>query len=420
MGYEFKRAISDPSHFVNLYIDYAKDCTDAAWDFHEALAYYLMSLATHGLQWYMPGVKVGMRTNLYILQYGPSRIARKSHAMKLAQGVQQAALPGVAVTPQFTPKGFAEQLAERPQQSSAVWIDEFTKIIVQMATQSWMSDLRQMFLTMYTEEDHAYRLSSKGQGAKKSVDEVVIAGASVSILGNITPAIIQHIKPFDIEDGFLARFAIISPTHRPKRKSQRELFEDIGGKNDLVRILIKIRERCQYLRNRRSQGGIKDTVIRTDRAVDIIDEFQAENERPVEGSDTVDVMVECIGEMAIKLAILNAVGRPGAPGDGPVEITAPDAESAVETARKWRQWATTFTGSMYHNEFERLLMRAEAFLRRKGGRQSRREISRMMHLPKRQLDEVEFTLVERGIIRIDLDEGKKKPIQVWALRKEEP
>ena len=112
-GYKFTRCVTDPQHFINQYVDYAAERTDAAWDYHEAQAVMLLSLATQGIYWHIPAVPGGLATNLYMLNHGRTSDAKKSTVMNIASEVQRKAMPGVDIPENFTPGALEEILEDR-------------------------------------------------------------------------------------------------------------------------------------------------------------------------------------------------------------------------------------------------------------------------------------------------------------------
>jgi hypothetical protein len=142
----------------------------------------------------------------------------------------------------------------------------------------------------------------------------------------------------------------------------------------------------------------------------------------IESSDLVDdersrAMLQRMNALTIKLAMLAAIGRPGAVESKELHVTPEDASWAVAVARRWVAYAVAFGKQVGETEFERLIDRAMRIVRKKK-RVPRRVVAQNVHTAKRTMDDIEATLVDRGEIWVDRVEAKGKPTMViWeALR----
>lgn len=422
MAYHHERAVADPDCFTNKYIDYASLLTDASHDYHECMALFLLSIATQGLKLMLPSMPKGLRTNLYIIQYGISSYSRKSTAMEIAEDIQQRALAGVALPPSFTPGGLEEAVAQKSDQPAALFADEFGRILDQMHHQSFMAGLRGFLLTMYGKEDWEYRRTSKG--AKKKVEDVVmIRNSHLCLAGNVTPAQVKYIKPQDIEDGFLARFGIIWPQDKPSRKGMGEMEQDNQKRNNLVLHLSKIRQLAKNIKAI-SDGSHPDHHADVEyvkmeyHAMRTLDAYQEELETAKHVIDTSAIMSERTGVMAIKIAMLLAISRGDPARKHRLIIEVEDAVGAVSVARKWKGWAEKFAGSLYESDVEKHVRRAESLMVEHGPSYARYKIAKRMRMSKRELDEVQMTMIDRGIIGLSEERvgDSKKPSLMWTLR----
>ena len=410
MPYKFKSAVAGADSFVNKYIEYASQLTDAAHDYHEAMAFFLLSIAAQGMKLDLPNMPNGLRPNLYLIIYGVSSHSRKSTAMDIAKDICQRAIPGVQLPANFTPGGLEEELAERPMAPSALFADEFSRVLDQMHHQSYMSGLRGFLLTMYSTETWEYRKTSKGKS--KTRDEVVIKGSHLCIAGNVTPVITKHLEPRDIEDGFLARFGIINPASKPPRKKIGELTRNERARNSLVMQLSGLRQFCKkHAPSPEDPEARPFPISISEPALDALDEFQEKLEKRNE-IDTSMIMMERIGIMSFKLAMLIALGRQDLATMKGVNIGVADVHSAVAIADKWCDWGVNFAGSLYESEIEKHIRRASGWLNEYDGQIPRWQVAKKMRLSKRQLDEVQMTMLDRGLITLEErkvgDAGKPK------------
>ena len=425
MAYHFERSVADPDCFINKYIDYASLLTDASHDYHEAMALFLLSIATQGVKLLLPSMPNGLRTNLYIIQYGISSYSRKSTAMEIAEDIQRRGLAGCNLPPSFTPGGLEESVSHKTNEPSALFADEFGRILDQMHHQSFMAGLRGFLLTMYAKEDWEYRKISKG-GKNKVEDVLKIEKSHLCIAGNVTPAQVKYIKPQDIEDGFLARFAMIWPQDKPRRKGMGDLEMDVRQRNHLVLHLSKIRQLSKNIREI-AQPGHPDhhpdvEYVKMDHyALVTLDQFQEELETAHHVIDTSAIMSERTGIMAFKIAMLIAINRGEPERKHRLIIEQEDAVSAVSIARKWKKWASMFAGSLYESDVEKHIRRAEAIMVEHGPKMARWQVAKRMRMSKRELDEVQMTMIDRGLLSLKEEKmgESSKPSLMWTLRCDE-
>ena len=414
--YRFEFCVTDPGHFVNRYINYAKDRTDAPWDYHEAQALMLLSIATQGILWHLPAMPGGLSTNLYILNHGRTSKAKKSTAMKIAKEIQRKAMPGSDIPENFTPGALEEVMADHNGRPSMLWADEFNGHLERMHHQSFMAGLRSFLLTMYGEREWTYKRVNKGKNKTKE-DMIRITDAHLCISGNTTPAIVDMLTPKDIDDGFLARFGIIWPQDIPSNKGLREMKCDEKERDFLVDWLKDMRDMVIDITDleARNDGKYKAVVVE-DEAYDVLDDYQVVLSDNADNNDEqTQSMTQRLCVMAMKISIMLAVGRPGRLLADHITITGEDAEWAVDIVSKWEKWAELFVSSMRKDTFQREIDIAAACLAGNNGRLSRTFIARRLRLSKYKLDELQLTMVDRGLINLreEKPDGNRKPTMYW-------
>lgn len=413
--YKFERCITDPHHFINRYIDYAQERTDASWDYHEAQAIMLLSLATQGILWQIPAVPGGLGTNLYMLNHGRTSDAKKSTVMSIASEVQRRAMPGVDIPENFTPGALEELLEERSNRPAMLWADEFNGHLDKMHHQSYMAGMRGFLLSMYGKRNWKYQRVSKGKS--KTKDMVEITNAHLCIAGNTTPAVTDTLKSSDIDDGFLARFAIIWPQDAPKLKGLRDMTYDEDARDTLSGWLRDIRDMVIQISELEDRSiGEYSTLVASDEAYDVLDEYQRDLSKRGPGRcEQTQCMMQRLPVMALKISVLMAVGRPGRLMADHITVTEEDAQWAVGIVRKWERWAELFVASMSRDILSKEINIAAAHLRENGGKASRTAMARRLRLTRFKLDEVQFTMADRGLIYMREIRSKDgaRPAMYW-------
>jgi hypothetical protein len=417
--------VTNPNNFIRRYIQYAAELNDSPWDYHEAIALTLLSCATQGLKLNIPKIPFGLRTNLYIMLLGDSFRMRKSVAMSRGKLLLDESMPMVALPTSFTLEGLQNALAEREDAPTAIIADEFSYHLGRMMRVQYMEGLRGFLLQMYNNESWIYRRSDKGN-VKKTEDIIRINGCHLSILGNVTPDIKTDLSERDMKDGFLGRFLVISPEEKPPRsKLHEDCTEDFGSRAVMIQFLKDVVKFCSNMKRAENiaheRGRYFNAVEMSIEALMVIDAFQEEIENKRYDSHSVGVMVQRLTDYALKAAILIAVGEIDLKVASRVDVEAEHAKQAVELCNKWMGWAEKFGGEIGHSPLESKIQKAAEFVENRG-LVLRSDICRLLHLTKREADDIQNTLLDRGLIVVGKIRKKnsRKSAVVWKWHSYEP
>ena len=406
--YNFKHNIIDPDNWIHRYIMYAQERTDASWDYHEAVALSLIATATYGLRMEMPHVPDGLKTNLYLILFGPSTFSRKSTAMEIGKDIQTHSIPSASLPANFTPGGFEEEIAIRSNQASLLLVDEFSGILEKIHHQKYMAGLAEFIMTMYKESNWQYSRTSKG-GKEKVRDIVQIEGAHLSIVGNTTPTVMYRINETDVESGFLARFAVIAPDARPERKPIYKLPPlDEVKRNDLIDDLIDLQAACLSMKDSYKNCAYKMQVLRA------CDKFQSEIEQ-YDVPEHTKIMLQRIPVMALKIAMCIAAAGTDPTKLTRLQVTIDDMNQAIGIARKWARWASAFSKETSKNRFENNIDKTIKLIN-DSKKISRSKVARTLRVSARDLDIIQTTLLDRGLILLQefQPEDKQRPMLVYT------
>lgn len=395
-------------HWIRDYIDYAAQRTDASHAYHEAAALICLAVATPNVRAQLAPYPKGLPTNLYTLIIGDSTRSRKSTAIAIAADVVDAAIPHSRIAEGFSPEAFVETLSERPR-NSTIWApDEFSETLLKVRNAKYMAGLVGLLLTIYSGHDYTARRHSKRvKGGDTEEDMDVIIAPNLSILAATTPAIFEGLTAADVTSGLLPRFAVVFPASKPPRRPFHQLTDvSLGVRNQLVQRLHEIYRRAVAA----------DHAVRWGAgALEVIDDFARGLEESDEPNEAIRVMQQRLTAMTVKVAMLSAVGRAeGLPERGEVICTADDAVMAIAVVDRWSHDAHVFAERVGETEFESKLARCLALVRQQQA-MSRRDLARAAHCPKRMMDDIEATLLDRGLIRVLERETHGRPQIFWAL-----
>lgn len=394
-------------HFLAQWITYASGRTDAAHEFHEAAGLCLLAGATPRIRARLAPYPNGLSTNLYALLIGASTTSRKSTSKDLARDVQARALPGSLCADHFSPEGFVEAMAGRPNDSTSLYVDEFSELLDKLHHAKHMAGLRGLLLTVYAGDDYTYRRHSKrSKNGERVDDEDVLEGPHLTILGATTPVVFNLLNESDVTCGLLPRFAIVMPESKPPRRA----FYEVGGDTERQRSSL-----VAWLHRLHEWSTKEQRVVRFDEGVlERLDTFAESVEKTATNRpEGARAMLQRLMPMAVKVAMLIAAGDPRTLDLPMLEVTTHDAAAAILIARRWEEYAVTFASRIGETDFERQVQRCLAVIRGKE-RVQRRTVARACHMEKRMLDSVEATLADRGLIDVDRTETGGRPSVEWT------
>jgi len=415
LGYEYYHCIRNPDNFIRKYIEYARKLSDAPWDFHEGMALFLLSCITHGLKLYIPSHPYGLRTNMYMIFYGESHKSRKSTAMNRGRFILNRVAPWCELPENFSPGGLEEALAERPGEATALISDEFAFHLEKMMKAQYMTGVRGFLLTMYNQEKWKYKRTSKG--SKKEEDVVLIEDAHLGIVGNLTPAICGSLTERDMMDGFLGRFVFINPEKKPPRIPLDEFVEeDIQAREWLIDYMRKVLQFCDNMKAARQANDKFFPVKMTKPALKVIDAFQEKVENYKSVNSSVTTMIQRVTDYCIKTSILIAAGEFDPEIAALLTVRPEHARQAVKLCNKWMRWATTVGEALGRNPFEDKIQRALNAIAAHGI-MPRSIVARTLHFTKPELDIIQSTLIDRGLIYLTQakKKGSHKPTLLWRF-----
>jgi hypothetical protein len=407
-SYQFTPAFP-ADHFVTGFIDYGAECVDAAHEHLETTALILLATATPGVRARLRQYPRGLPTAFYAILIGESTRSRKSSVAGLGLDLLTDAVPECRLAEQASPEGFIEQLAQRQTDSSLWYVDEIGEALDGLTHRKYLTGLRGLLLELYEGRPYRYKRTTKRTKAGTPiVDELTVDRPHLSVLGATTPAIFEIITGRDVRSGFLARFAVTMPAQTPPRRGLEEPTEDLT----LRRAALAHRLSEIYLWAKPADRRVQFLG----NALAIVDQFALSIETgDALANDRSRAMLQRLNAMTVKLAMLAAVGRPGAVDRDHLVVTPEDAAIAVQVASRWRDYAIAFGERVGETALEQLMERALRVVQKR--RQcSRREVAQLVHCTKKTMDEVEATLLDRGAIEVKTIESKSGPAaRVWTV-----
>jgi hypothetical protein len=393
-------------HFVTEWVSYCASRTDAAHEIHELAALILLASATPRLRMELRSGTVS--SNLYGLVVADSTISRKTTAKEFAKLAHCAAFTADTLCPDASsPEGFFEHMSEQP--CSTLYSDEFGELLRKMQSAKFMAGFGTHLLEMYGGGNHVYRRASKRTKTKETTrDELIAADVHLNILGLTTPTTLGMLTRADIQNGLLARFAIVMPEAKPERMSYFATAapEELRVFNGLVSTLANLRVwATAELHPVRFAQGVFDRLETL--ALEI-------EQEAISAGDSGRIMLHRLTPMAAKVAALLAAGQPNVTEAHELTITRAEADGANTIVRRWMKYALTFASRVGENDFERNVGSCLRLVRERG-RVTRTEIARCVRVERRVLDGIRDALLDRAEIAVNHSQGDDggRPFETW-------
>jgi Protein of unknown function (DUF3987) len=341
-------------------------------------------------------------TGFYAMLIGDSTRSRKSTSGALGLDLLHDAVPDCQLAEQASPEAFVEQLAMRSHDSTLWYVDELGEALDKLHHAKYMAGLRGLLLSLYDGRSYRYKRTTKKTKKGEAVDDsLVVNQPNLAVLGATTEAIFEVVTARDVSSGFMARFAVVMPTSRPPRMGLSEATDDVTNQRDalaawLTRLYVW------------AKTGPR-TVRFTGNALALIDAFAEEIESSAAiSNERARAMLQRLNAMSVKIAMLTAAGRPDAGGGDELQITPDDARAAVAVAARWRDYAIAFGERVGETAFEQLVDRATKVVKAKK-HVPRRVVAKNVHCSKRTMDDIQGTLVDRGVITVTEIDGPSGP-----------
>jgi hypothetical protein len=396
---------SDPS-FVERYIAWARQVGDAAVQYHEAGAFILLSSLLAGSV-RLPTRYGSISPNLWFMILADTTLTRKSTAMDLATDILLEVDDGLLLATDGSIEGFMQGLSTRAGKVSLFLRDEFTGFMDQMANKDYMSGFKE-FLTKLYDGRTQKRLLRKEEITIRDPRLIIFAGGIRSKMQRI-------VKHEDVESGFIPRFVFITADSDPSRVrplGPPEAAMD-NGRAEIVaemRSLYQARQTMQPIMFQGKVVGEQPVVTDATMTASAWARYNQVEQTLTDialssGEDISDILVPMYVRLAVnilKAAILLAASRTL---EGPVEVTEVDIIRAAAYGDVWRRYAQDIIVNVGKGPMEHKIEVIYRAIVRKGTA-PRSRLMQAYHMTAREMDDVEKTLVNRGLITKGGTEGR--------------
>lgn len=371
-------------NWLDLYTEWASDCTDAPSIFHTWGGYMALASAL-GRQvtfdfgpWKLP-------CNLYVLLLAPSSIFRKTTELNLSRriagkvGAYQLAADG-------SPEGLIDDLQKNSQ--GTLYYSELASLLAAF-NRDYSSSLRPLLTELYDCPD-TYRRRLRSQ-------EITVESPSVNIFAaSVLDWVLDRIKQADFAGGFLTRFVIVIATEK-EQSFAIPPPSDIKAENALVKRLHDVKESVK--------GDVDLEPIRRP-----YEAWAAGFEKRAK-SPLLAAFISRLAIMGLKLTVLEQAAE-----DASTHLTEDALGRAISNVETVTDTIEDLEENElgYGNDRESQDLRKVSRLIREAGEIQRTELMQKSRLTKKRLESALSTLTESGqaLVKTYRKPDGGRPLQV--------
>lgn len=382
---------------VDEYIDWAKSIGDAAWQYHQASAFVLLSALLSG-NVRLPTSFGTLLPNLWFMILADTTLTRKTTAMDLGIDMLLEIDPDAVLATDGSVEGLFTALGGRPGRPSVFLRDEFSGFLDAMFKKEYMAGTAESLTKLY---DGKFQKRVLRKETVEVRDPVLILYA-----GGIKSRVQQLLSYEQVASGFLPRFIFITaesdisrlqPLGPPTEKS-------VGQRN---RIRDRFATIAGHYANRRTSGLVlggstvqqsrpweaqltQDAWHRYNKIEsDLLTVGLASNHK-----DILTPTFDRLSKSGLKVATLIAASRRL---EDEIIVTEEDLCKAFSYVEFWRKFGVEILDNIGKSASEHQIAKIVAFIERKPGC-TRGEVMQQFHLSAVDTTRVFDTMEQRNLI----------------------
>lgn len=408
---DFKLEYHTGGTFIEAYADWAENQVDAPREYHEAGAFMILSaIISSGME---IETSIGnLKTNLWILILGETTLTRKTTAMRMAMKMLgEVDDDAMLATDEGSIEGIMDAMQLRPHKASVFYRDEIAGMFKSMVRKDYLSGMLESFTKLY-DGDNFKRLLRK---------EVIHVRDPIFIFfgGGIRQATLGSMREEHLTSGFIPRFLwVIGETSPERIRPLGKRTDDArAGEDALIQRLGRVhrnynRTQIVEIAGQSVEIPASESLILadlTDEAWELYNSFDNTfitwaNEQ--QQRDLIMPIMSRTATNALKMAALLAAERQEPSIDSRVTVEATDLAHALKYVLKWMPHTMEVIANAGVSAAETLIRRVHDNIKRQPGIQ-RSTLMRNHHLTARDFQQIQDTLRERMLIRVEKD-GKSE------------
>lgn len=386
--------------FIDMYSEWGEKATDAPKQYHELSAFVVLSclLAANLKLETSYGTVV---PNFWGLILGDSTLTRKSTAMRMATDIIDFIDRDILLATDGSAEGILTGLQGRPGRTSMFFRDEVVGLFDSIRKKDYLAGIPQMFTQLY----------DGGVVARRLRKELITVTDPVFIFygGGIKDQFFVSVDEQFVYSGFLPRFMIVTgDTDLSKlRRIGPPTAEVIGQRQDVYRRLGEMYREYAIVGDVeilgvQSKGPIHVNATMSPEGWELYGDISERVTEAAYHSPNQGLALPTFERMNVsmlKMAMLISASRQTPTDEGEIEVKVEDLRRAAMYVQSWGNYTIEVISNVGQTVLGRILERALKYIREHPGI-TRSQVSRVMNLSKRQMQEIEETLIDRGQISV--------------------
>jgi hypothetical protein len=386
-------AQSSPT-IVEDYIDWAKTVGDAAWQYHQAGAFIILSTLLAG-NVRLPTSYGTLVPNIWFMILADTTLTRKSTAMDLAMDMLVEIDSDSMLATDGSIEGLMTSLSMRPSRPSVFLRDEFSGLLEMLTKKDYYAGMLETLTKLY---DGKYQKRVLRKETLELRDPVLIL-----FTGGIRTKILSLLTNEHVSSGFIPRFVFVTAESDVGRLKPigPPTFDSLEGRSELISRFTDIWSHYQQVSHTPAPGQIAlpkswDATMTPDawRRYNILESMMLDagvnSQMPEILTPTLDRLCKSGLKMAVLLAAASRL-------DERVVVEETDLIRAFAYIDDLKQYTLEVVANVGKGVDERLMERIYLSILNRP-QQSRSDIMRGHRLTSRQADQIFRTLVEREMI----------------------
>jgi len=398
--------------FIDEYREWGLKATDAPGQYHDLSGFILLSALLAG------NIRCdtnygSVRPNLWGLIVGDSTLTRKSTAMRMATEIIAFIDKDILIASEGSMEGILNELGLRPGKTSVFFRDEVTGFFDSTRKKDYLAGMPELMTQLY---DVPHFFTRRLRKETISVSEPVF----IFFGGGIKEKLFSVTDDSYVYSGFFPRFLMVSGdtdltairrTGPPTTESV-EQKQAIYSKLQTLYKSYAVPSEVQILDQEAFVSVNAEAILAPD-AWELYGDIEANLVDVAARSSKSDVALPTFDRLSkslLKMAVLLAASRQEPEGSY-LEVSKDDVLHAAKYVQDWGHYSIEIISSVGRTVMIRTLERVLRTIERTP-HITRGEIMRLTNLSKREMNEIEETLEERGQIRVEKAHGGKAYVAV--------
>ena len=384
---------------VEDYVNWASTLSDAAWQYHEAGIFTILSAILCSFV-RLPTSAAILNLNLWFMILANTTLTRKTTAMGIAMSLLDEVDPDSVLATDGSIEGLFSGLSARPGRASIFLRDEISGLLEQMQKGDYRAGLGEAFAKLYD-----------GNREKRVLRKETIEVKDPRLIlftGGVKNKVYELLDHSHVLTGFLPRFIFV--TAEPEIKKLKPMGPPtVENMVKRAQFVCRLQEIFDFYDTQKSTIMVSGQMIGMQKKVhdaeltgEAWDRFNRYSESMLEDAlksiyrDSLVPTYDRLSKSGLKVATLIAATR----CEEKVVVTDDDIVRAFFYIERWRRYAFEVVTNLGKNQFEKVIDKVIGYIAREPGI-TKSKLMRLCLLSTRNAAEVLDTLAQRGMLRRD-------------------